>query len=181
MSLLSCSDRESYTEIESPGSELLGGLVSYSPKEILDRMGAHKTTASVTVIDNHALAADDRRPQRDFYTVTITPHEDLGHAGRLLAQFYNNRLYLTTFTPDDFTSYMAAFEKTRGRLVAKGDRFSSGNTEYWRGVDYRTNLPFVGALDVRLREQDSRWVVRYSSAPELLPQVRTTERLTLVR
>jgi hypothetical protein len=180
LSLASCADRESYAKIESPGSQLLGGLLSYVAKAELTR--TVPGNATVTVVENQTLPPNDQRPRRDFYAVTITPHEDLGHRGRLYAQLYNNRLYLTIFTPDDFPSYIAALEKVRGRLAAKGDRFRSGNTEYWRGVDYRTNLPFVGAQDIRLDAQNSRWISRYASAfDQHLQRASDMARLTLVR
>jgi len=106
------------------------------------------------------LAKNASQPPYRVYTLRIAPSTHLKQPGALLITFYNNRLLQTAFYPERLDDYVAAL-KDAGIGIRFGQELVRGYTTIWIGIDF-DNQRYVGWADKRLREQQRRWLARYS-------------------
>lgn len=157
LTLSNCGS-ESFTEVERTRSLLLPGFVSYSSrKEIASKLPPQ---SEIKVIEETSLAKDNSIPPYRIHTVSVSPYTHLDQRGKLLITLYNDRLLQTAFYPENIDEYVAALKKS-GTAVAFGQELVSGHTTIWIGIDFDNNH-YVGWADKRLREQQRRWLARYS-------------------
>jgi hypothetical protein len=155
--IAACSS-ESFTEIESQRAPLFPGYESYaSREEVVPKLPPH---AEKNVVEETSLVKDASKPPYSIYTLRIVPYLHLDQSGALVITFYNNRLLQTAFYPDRLDDYVAALKKS-GTGVKFGQELVSGHTTLWIGTDFDNNH-YVGWADKRLREQQRRWLARYS-------------------
>jgi hypothetical protein len=149
---------ESFTEVESPRAPLFPGYESYaSREEVKPKLPRH---AETKVIEETSLARDARNPPYRIFVLRVSPCIHLDHAGALLITFYNDRLLQTAFYPERLDEYVASL-KRNGTEVRFGQELVRGHTTIWIGTDF-DNKQYVGWADKRLREQQRRWLARYS-------------------
>jgi hypothetical protein len=149
---------ESFTEVESVRSPLFPGYDSYaSVEEVTPKLPLQ---AEKKVVEETSLAKDASKPSYRIYTLRIAPYTHLDQSGALFITFYNNRLLQTAFYPEKLDEYVAALKKS-GTGVRFGQELVRGHTTIWIGTDF-DNKHYVGWADKRLREQQRRWLARYS-------------------
>jgi hypothetical protein len=152
-----CSPPEDFTTVASDPERLLGGLMSYSaPEDVRRALG----NPEWTVREESRLAPNDRRPPYSFLSVVIRPYEDKGDRGELLLTFFNSRLMSTVFYPHNPAAYRARLEEFPSRDNLRGE-LRSRHLRVWSAVDYGQREYFLWG-DVRLLEQQTRWIMRYS-------------------
>ena len=149
---------ESFTEVENVRAPLFPGYESYASRE--------EVTAKLprdiekNVVEEASLAKDNSKPPYRIYTLSLEPYKHLDQSGALFITFYNDRLLQTAFYPEKLDEYVAALKKS-GMGVRFGQELVSGHTTVWIGTDF-DNKQYVGWADKRLREQQRRWLARYS-------------------
>jgi hypothetical protein len=149
---------ESFTEVESARAPLLPGYESYaSHEEVTPKLPRH---AEKKVIEETSLTNDASKPPYRIYTLRIAPYLHLDQSGALVITFYNDRLLQTAFYPERLDDYVAALKKS-GVGMKFGQELVRGHTTIWIGTDF-DNKHYVGWADKRLREQQRRWLARYS-------------------
>jgi hypothetical protein len=149
---------ETFTEVESPRAPLFPGYESYASREEVTPKLPHD--ADKTVIDETSLAKDGSKPPYSIFALRVAPYTHLDQAGALVITFYNDRLLQTAFYPEKLDDYVAALKKS-GIGVKFGQELVKGHTTIWIGTDF-DNQQYVGWADKRLREQQRRWLARYS-------------------
>lgn len=158
LGLAACQSQEDFLKVESVRSPLLEGFESYaSIQEVTAKLPKDR---EVKVVTDTSLAKTTGQPPYKMHTISIAPYEHLKHLGTLHLTFYNDRLVQCAFYPEKFKVYMSALEKT-GLALQVGAETVRGHTVIWQGKDddqYR----FIGWADKRLRDQQKRWLVRYS-------------------
>lgn len=158
VSCIAACGSESFTEIESPRAPLFPGYESYaSREEVIPKLPRH---AEKRVVDETSLVNDGAKPPYRIYTLRIAPYAHLNQLGALVITFYNDRLLQTAFYPEKLDAYVAALKKS-GTEVRFGRELIRGHTTIWIGTDF-DNKQYVGWADKRLREQQRRWLARYS-------------------
>jgi hypothetical protein len=156
--LLAACSSESFTEIESPRAPLFPGFQSYAPpEEVIARLPPE---LDKKIIEETSLAKDPSQPPYRIYILRIAPYMHLNQRGALVITFYNNRLLQTAFYPEKFDDYVPAL-KSAGIEIRFGQELVRGHTTIWIGTDF-DNQQYVGWADKRLREQQRRWLARYS-------------------
>jgi hypothetical protein len=149
---------ESFTEVESQRAPLFPGYESYaSLEEVAPRLPRH---AEKNVVEETSLVKDASKPPYRIYTLRVAPYTHLDQSGALVITFYNDRLLQTAFYPESLDDYVAALKKS-GIGVKFGQELVRGHTTIWIGTDF-DNKQYVGWADKRLREQQRRWLARYS-------------------
>jgi hypothetical protein len=156
-SVASCGS-ESFTEVESPRAPLFPGYESYAPREeVMRRLPRHM---DAKVVEETSLVNDGSKPPYRILALRIAPYSHLDQSGALLITFYNDRLLQTAFYPDELNDYVTALKKS-GIGVKFGQELVKGHTTIWIGTDF-DNQQYVGWADKRLREQQRRWLAKYS-------------------
>jgi hypothetical protein len=149
---------ESFTETESPRAPLFPGFESYaSREEVATRLPAE---AKQRTLEEIALGGEDSKPPYRIRIMEIAPVRDLNEPGALLLTFYNDRLLQTAFYPDSLEQYLAALKRS-GTELKFGRELVNGHTVLWIGSDF-DNRYYIGWADRRLREQQRRWLARFS-------------------
>ena len=129
------------------------GLTSYSSKtDVLSGFAdGHRTD----VTENSSLGPNDKRPPFSIYTVRVSNVSDLGVAGELRLDFFNDRLMGAWFYPDDVPAYQAAMLSRRANVTA------APGVETWTARDYRGKW-YIAWEDKALREERFDWIDRYA-------------------
>lgn len=149
---------ENFTEVESDRAPLFPGYESYaSREEVTPKL---PRDIEKNVVEETSLAKDNSKPPYRIYTLSIAPYKHLDQSGALFITFYNDRLLQTAFYPERLDDYVAALKKS-GTGVRFGQELAVGHTTIWIGIDF-DNKHYVGWADKRLREQQRRWLARYS-------------------
>ena len=116
--------------------------------------------------------ASRRYPPRDLDTFTVENYEYLSQGGRLILEFFNDRLYEARFEPEDvkrFTQRLHAIEPElrRDRIgmseLVRGDQRISSNVDLAANKVGRflETRPYVIWQDRRLKQQLGEWELRY--------------------
>ena len=79
----------------------------------------------------------------------------LGQTGRLKLTFINDRLETTAFTPEDFSAYVKALQRTGIHFEADGQAVIPPATEVWQ---WDLEPRFVGWRDRRFASEVKRWI-----------------------
>ena len=160
---LSCHGLESegkYTSIKSPPAKLINDVESYQPIGVAeDYLQLDET--SKKVIEDTGLAPGDNRPPFDIYSVSYN-FSHLGCDGELVLLYFNNRLQSTWFYSNDINEYLAHLKENGVPQIAEKDKFPiSQYARMWWHKDFR-DRPYVAWEDVRLSEEQAKWISRYS-------------------
>jgi hypothetical protein len=152
-----CSS-ESFTEAENPRASLFPGFESYASRaEVAPKLPAG---AEKKIVEETVLAGDGSKPPYRIHVLQVAPYQHLAEPGVLLLTFYNDRLLQTAFYPEQLENYLANLKKS-GTDLRFGRELVNGNTIIWIGIDF-DNKHYIGWADRRLREQQRRWLARYS-------------------
>lgn len=157
-----------------PGLVLTAGLSSYSG---LEKTAAYLESRQHTVTRQRLARPPDRRyPQRVLDTLTVKTYPFLGTQGRLRLEFFNDRLYEISFTPDDPAACLAALKRVDPGL----HRDRNGRAERVQGsLRVATNVelastpvgeslgtePYVLWQDLRLVHERDDWDTRFGALP----------------
>ena len=157
--LTGCSyEDQTFTSIKLIKSPLIAGTPSYSsPEEIQNSYFKDKEW---NIVEEDNLAPDDPRPPFNFLTVSCSDYEHLGYLGNLTLVFFNNRLMVTRFFPQDFDGYKKAL-RINGILLQDDREIQIMFSTIGSSTSYK-NEAFVDWVDVRLRAEVLEWVHRYS-------------------
>jgi hypothetical protein len=157
--LTGCTNEEqTFTSVKIIKSPLIAGIPSYSsPEEIQNSYFKDKEW---NIVDEDNLAPDDPRPPFNFLTVSCSDYEHLGYLGDLTLVFFNNRLMVTRFFPQDFDGYKKAL-RINGILLQNDRETRIVFTDMGSAINYK-NETFVDWVDVRLKAEVLEWVHRYS-------------------
>jgi hypothetical protein len=149
---------ENFTEVESQRAPLFPGYESYASRD--EVMAKLPRGAEKTVLEETSFAKDAANPPYRIYTLRVAPYSHLDQPGALVITFYNDRLLQTAFYPGKLDDYIAALRES-GTGVRFGQELVRGHTTIWIGTDF-DNKHYVGWADKRLREQQRRWLARYT-------------------
>jgi hypothetical protein len=116
--------------------------------------------AEKKIVEETVLAADGSKPPYRIHVLQIAPFQHLAQPGVLLLTFYNDRLLQTAFYPEQLEKYLANLQES-GTQLRFGRELVNGDTIIWIGIDF-DNKHYIGWADRRLREQQRRWLARYS-------------------
>lgn len=159
LGLYSCSNvPEPGTPTRDP-SPLFGDLRSYRTlDEIKDQLPERSTWQ---------IRWDDESKAREgcprFKELTFAVGADhLGQHGDLELKFINDRLLSTTFSPDDFASYVSRLEQGGVKFDGDGEADIPPATLVWQYNRKSPMRPFVGWRDTRFRKQVDDWLARCS-------------------
>jgi hypothetical protein len=106
----------------------------------------------------------DRNDPRPCFEVLVlkTDFDHLGSRGELLLTFFNDRLYGTTFYPEDFESYLQQLGESGTDLPRRSEPLElSRNTRIWAAAD-DSGREYVAWIDQRLFDEHARWIACYS-------------------
>jgi hypothetical protein len=98
-------------------------------------------------------------PRFDEFRFAV-PAEHLGQKGRLELAFFNDRLFSTAFTPENFSSYAEALRQS-GVVFKDGYASLPPATQVWQGALNGTPVA-IGWKDERIERQSQAWVDRCS-------------------
>ena len=155
---LAACQPESFTDLEDARAPLFPGYESYASRA--EVTGKLPPELDKKVVEETSLAKEPSQPPYRVYTLRIAPYTHLKQPGALLITFYNDRLLQTAFYPEKLDDYVAAL-KDAGTAIRFGQELVRGHTTIWIGIDF-DNQHYVGWADKRLREQQRRWLARYS-------------------
>jgi hypothetical protein len=158
LTLVAACGSESFTEVEKIRAPLFPGYESYASREEITPKLPRELEKEV--VEETSLAKDASQPPYRIYTLRVSPYKHLDQYGALFITFYNDRLLQTAFYPERLDEYVAALKKS-GTGLKFGQELVRGHTTIWIGTDF-DNKQYVGWADKRLREQQRRWLARYS-------------------
>jgi hypothetical protein len=160
VALLSCCRRETgedFTAVKTDPEILIGDLRSYSSPEIVATALGHPAWQ---VTERSGLAAGDKRPPFNIFSVVVASYRDRGQDGELHLTFFNSRLESASFYPHDVGAYRAALGAFPSRDVRAGE-LRQRYLRVWNAVDHKSREYFLWGDD-RLMEQQKRWIARFS-------------------
>ena len=150
--LVGCS---SVPEPGSPvrdSSPLFDGYESYRTREELKRRLPESSTWQI--LTDSKGPSQQGCPRFDELTIAV-PMNHLGQKGRLQLTFINDRLETTSFTPEDFSAYVKALQRTGIHFEANGQAAIAPATEVWQ---WDLEPRFVGWRDKRFAIQVKEWI-----------------------
>ena len=117
-------------------------------------------------------APSRRYPPRDLATLTVDGYEHLNQRGRLILEFFNDRLYEARFEPEEVKRYVARLHASEAdlhrdrvgmsELVRGAQRIASNvdlaNNKVGRFLETR---PYVLWQDRRLKQQLGEWELKF--------------------
>jgi hypothetical protein len=159
LGLCSCSNvPEPGTPTRDP-SPLFRNLGSYWTLEEVKNQLPDRSTWQIR-------AASGSKPRTScprFEELTFVVGADhLGQRGDLQLTFINDRLLSTTFTPDDFASYLGRLERGGINFDGQGNANIPPATLVWRSDRESPIRPFVGWRDTRFGKQVDTWLMKCS-------------------
>jgi hypothetical protein len=172
MSLLNAckTEKDSFTKVESETSQLINGLKSYS--SVSEVINNFFTDSDTTILFNSRLPDGDRRPPYNIIIISISNYDHLNENGELELYFFNDRLMSTTFYPDSITYYVEELKKNNVDFnvdLIEEDLLKntlkvniSSYTEISLGKNYQKNKYYVCWVDVRLVQEEIRWISKYA-------------------
>jgi len=117
-------------------------------------------TAIQTVIRS-GLPPSDKRPPFNIVELSVHDFSHLGFQGELRLEFFNDRLPSVWFYPTKFDAYLVELKRRGVAVGTIGKDVSDRNPSIFAYHDDR-NQRYVGWADVRLLQQNQRWIERYS-------------------
>ena len=153
----SCSDvPEPGTPSRDP-SPLFGDLRSYRTLEEVKDQLPERSTWQIRWEDESKARPGCPR----FKELTFAVGADhLGQHGDLQLTFINDRLLSTSFTPDDFASYVSRLEQGGIKFDGDGEADIPPATLVWQYDRKNPIRPFVGWRDTRFRKEVDTWLAR---------------------
>lgn len=155
-------DRDvSFRAVAADRARLFDGIESYVGVEAFLRSLDEKSL-KYDVEYPEPSGRETDRPAFDMIVVKVSRYEHLGHRGRLLISFFNDRLMSVLFYPSDMSAYLEALRAREDVDLAGRSDFRVGrHARVWRAVDY-TGQSYVGWEDMRLASERDLWIKRYS-------------------
>lgn len=150
--------KDAYSKVANSKVALILGFHSYESISTISRqLGAQANRAKVT--EDSKLPPSDRRPRFDIYTIEVPDSEFCGQKGILRVLFFNDRLASTWFYPEQSESCL---HHLRGSGITISDKQTTvGDTIAWSSIDFNRRR-YVAWEDRRLREEQDRWISKYS-------------------
>ena len=150
--------KEAYSTVANTKMELLPGFRSYESISVVSKhLGDQASRVKVT--EDSKLPASDRRPRFDIYTVEVPDREFCGEKGTLRLLFFNDRLASTWFYPEQSESCLQHLRSSG--IMVSDKQTTVGDTIIWSSTDYKGRR-YVAWEDRRLREEQDRWISKYS-------------------
>ncbi len=160
-------DTERFTTRKSP-TPLIGGILSnLSVSEFKAFIEPHYSWEDISSSGKSDFGG--WRPPLDVTNLLIRDYSHLGFKGRLVVNFFNDRLDAGIFFPKDFDGYLDALSSMIGKkIISDEEVYLPPHTRVWRAIAYPDNK-YVGWEDKRLADELSEWVSKYSWVPERRP------------
>lgn len=150
----------SFTDIADNPVKLIGGIESYQSVNELKEYFTPKGL-SWTVIENSP-GPKSGRPPFNIVKTSVKAYKSYGISGELVLKFFNNRLMTTTFYPLEYDAYMEQLDRENHIKFGNVDEVNiAAYTNVMRGLDFK-GRKYVVWVDVRLAEERSLWIKRYS-------------------
>jgi hypothetical protein len=150
--------KDAYSKVENIKVELFPSFQSYESVSAVSRQLGDQTSR-VKVTEDSKLPPTDRRPRFDMYVIEIPDREFCGQKRTLRLLFFNDRLASTAFLPE---RSQPCFEYLRRSGVSVSDKqITVGDIITWSSTDYK-GRPYIAWEDRRLREEQDRWISKYS-------------------
>ena len=164
-------EKDSFTKIEAETSQLINGLKSYS--SISEIKNIHFANNKITTLFNSKLPDGDIRPPYDIIILAVSNYSHLNVNGELELYFFNNRLMSTTFYPDSLAAYIAGLKKlnidfnkdySKDELPENTLKINiAPYTEVSHSKNYQKNKYYVCWKDVRLGQEEIKWITKYAN------------------
>lgn len=151
-----------FVDVAQHRAKLIDGIESYwSIKDLENHL--RKNSLAWQLEQGQQPGPNDWRPPFVVDTVTIKNYSHLGSSGELVVEFFNGRLIGVMFFPREADKYIAQLAKSEGvDLVQNQEITLSQYTRVWRAEADREKRRYVGWEDVRLSDEMSTWIKRYS-------------------
>lgn len=177
-------DYSAYLRVEEVREKLFGGFSSYDSERSVARQLHHagyEWTAERTHIEGTY-----NYPPYKLDLLVVRDYQDRGITGKLVLEFFNDRLLRASFVPQDPGKYYL-------RVQADGVRFDKQAASLWEheagNLRVRSNIiyatsnmgqtlqtePYVSWEDKRLAAQDKQWYERFGSKYAMTPTQLTEE------
>lgn len=163
-------EKDSFTKIEAETTQLINGLKSYSS---ISEIKNHFTNNETTTLFNSKLPDGDRRPPYDIIILAVSNYSHLNVNGELELYFFNNRLMSTTFYPDSLATYIDKLKKlnidfnkdySKEELPENTLKINiAPYTEVSHSKNYTKNIYYVCWKDVRLGQEEIKWISKYAN------------------
>jgi hypothetical protein len=158
---LGCGDNVTYTDVVDKPTLLIADIKSYQSIEYTKNQLVHGGYEWIVKEDSKSPQYDSR-PPFDILTISIKKYNYLGFSGELVLNFFNNRLMSTWFYPDDISSFFKKLKIQLGTDMMSQSEITFGKyTKMWKDKDYQDRI-YIGWHDIRLIEENNRWISRYS-------------------
>ncbi len=176
-------DFSAYLRIEEPRVLLIDSFRSYDGQQpVAQQLRAAAFAWSVERL--HVEGSNDYPPYK-LDTFRVRDYRHLGHAGQLKLEFFNDRLWSATFTPNEPEAYLRRLARDgvqlRKAAVSVWER-QDGNLRIASNIIYATSNvgrtlntePYASWEDMRLSAQSRQWYAEYGSKHTLAP-IKITE------
>jgi len=154
-------ENRSFTDVPKERSVLLDSIRSYSRVDEIRTLLGHLAAKWEVIEKSSEASPTDSRPPFQVYAVFAREYEHLGFRGDLKLTFFNDRLMSAVFYPRDFSGYVRRASATLPGLTEKTSVRVPPFTQVTLVTDYHQRK-YVSWEDVRLTEEMSIWIKRYS-------------------
>lgn len=152
----------SFTDVAQDRTRLIDGIESYwNIQELQNHL--RKSSLAWEIEQGQRPGPNDKRPPFTVDTAKIKNYSHLGLTGELHVLLFNNRTVSTLFFPREVDKYIDQLAKTeRVDLVRNQEMKLSQYTRIWHAEAGREKRRYVGWEDIRLSDEMSTWIKRYS-------------------
>lgn len=141
-------------------SKMMGSLFSYQSLQTVERKLEWKPGDWQVVDDRRPLNSDQRPPFRMF-TIVRKNWLQWRNAGDLQLTFYNDRLMIVRFYPQNLDSFRGALAAEDSvSFSQQGDTRIDPSTRVWIGKD-EEGKTYVGWIDKVLQVEMDDWLKKY--------------------
>lgn len=161
--VVSCDNgsMESFVSVRSDRAKLLAPFESYASISDVEEILKSRGLVWQVIEKESTIAKGERRPPFNVYIIRVGNFTHLGFEGKLRLEFFNNRLMATWFYPTNLSAYRKVIEEHYPELRAKQASMVGKNTGIEFGTDHEKH-DYIAWEDVRLRDEFSLWIKRYS-------------------
>ena len=147
-------------EGQREGALIFDGFESYSsPREVLGRAARRSWD---DIADERQQAYLDCAPPAVFTYGTMNEYTHLGENGKALFAFFNERLWLVHFYPEDLNAYLESLCEIQKLCLDSANSESAGPSVEAGLRRTADRMDSVYWVDRRLSKEKSRWIRKYA-------------------
>lgn len=149
-----------YSQTVNNPVNLIDGFKSYQSIEEI-RQYCSSLGHKWMIIEDSNLPKGDKRPKFDIFVVEVKEFKYLDWIGVLRLEFFNNRLFGTSFYPEDYKAFIENLLQNEKIDLINNDKKIIDNLMIWKHKDYRGKV-YIGWKDIRIEQEELEWIKKYS-------------------